>query len=212
MGVTRTAWTAASRIKLRSCEVFRSYSDGVSTERVGAIDDPIWTSGPEAEPRRKLSLLATCGSALLIVAIPLVTSLVRGFDWEAILIGLPFVFFFLVLVQRRLLAPALVSAALALALFAMVEGVNVLRYHSLRLDGPPPRVSWCGREYSTPSFAARDSTLGSELLSRHSTKVLVAPSGTALYAGSACNPNVGQTLIFAPTSTGALVYSLEGGP
>ena len=155
-----------------------SYAADMAAKRVGAIDDPIWLTPPEELSRRALSRVVIWESVMTLILVPLVWYFVRGLDWEAAVYAAPIVLALLVLFQRRWLVPVLLSLALAPGLLVMVEAANVVGHHTLRLNGPPPALAWCGRTYSNPTLASAASPLANEVLTSHRVKALTTPSGT----------------------------------
>ena len=97
--------------------------------------------------------------------------------------------------------------------FAALEAVNLLGFHMLSLDGPPPRLHWCGRDYvlGSPSWPGPATPEGSN----GERVVLLTPSGAAIYSDRGCTPQrlSVPTLLFTPTGASTwLAYGLEGGP
>jgi hypothetical protein len=184
----------------------------VARVRVGGIDDPIWsTPGPAAAPRRRMGAWRLTVSLLALPGLPLLAVLVRGFDWVDLVAGVAAGVGVLAVVHHRVVGPVALGVLLLVPAFGALEAVNRLEFHTFSLDGPPPKLHWCGRDYQLGNrlWPAPPPVIGSQ----GERVVLVSPSGSAILSGFACTRNTEPTLLFTPVGPSAWVaYGLDGGP
>jgi hypothetical protein len=187
-------------------------------ERVGQIDDPVWTdpsSSPAQRPSRQLRGLHV---AIVLGGIVLVAAAVialTGFDLAGVLVATGLIAVLVAAASRRIGAVTLV---VVLALFLGVgslEAVNAVRFHTLDLLGPPPRVPWCGRTYElVPGTVEPSGLLGRRAYAAMAGSVaVVTPAGTVVYSPHACGAGVVPTVLMAAAPGGGWIeYVLLGGP
>jgi hypothetical protein len=158
----------------------------------------IWDRIPR--PRRWTSLL-------VIVGVPAVAVIVRGFCWEAFAIALPVVALLLapLLVERRIWFVAVVGH--------MVLGLLVLSGWSMSQSGTvdlftqsPPRLTLCGRFYAQEGAPVARPT--QPVATATNRELGVTISGNAIL-GTGCDTTV---LWVQSTATTYQAYDLEGGP
>lgn len=184
----------------------------VST-RMGGLDDPIWSADAGQAPRRQMGRWRVLASLVAILGLPGLAVLVHGFDWVSLVGGLAAGAVVFAVMHRKVAGPVVFGALLLVPSFAALEAVNVLKFDTLSLDGPPPTLHWCGRDYvlGSRTFPGPDTPPRSQ----RERVVLITPSGAAVYSGASCSPaHMGvPTLLFTPTGHSTWrAYGLQGGP
>lgn len=185
----------------------------MASARVGGIDDPIWSPDTGQAPRHHMRTWRIFASLVAIPGLPGVAVLVHGFDWVSLVGGLVAGTVVFAVVHRKVTGPLVFGALLLVPSFAALEAVNVLEFDTLSLDGPPPTLHWCGRDYvlGSRTFPRPDTPPGSQ----SDRVVLLTPSGATVYSGAGCTPAQAgvPTLLFTPTGPSAWrAYGLQGGP
>lgn len=185
----------------------------VASAQVGGIDDRIWSEDTGQAPRHHMGMWRVLVSLVAIPGLPVLAVLVHGFDWVSLVGGVVAGTVAFALVHRPVTGPLVFGAVLLVLSFAALEAVNVLEFHTLSLDGPPPTLHWCGRDYvlGSRTFPRPDTPPES----RNDRVVLLTPSGAAVYSGIGCAPAQAgvPTLLFTPTGPSTWhAYGLQGGP
>jgi hypothetical protein len=149
-----------------------------------------------------------CGGVAAAVWLALAVTV--GWTWIAMAAGVAA----MALAAVGLRLPARASAAavvlVAVGAFASLEAYNRLAYDTLSLSGPPPAISWGGREYRT--FSTADPTVRPRTVG-HVRQVGVTPSDTPYFASSACATVHVCGVIFVKAPHGRMyAYDLQGSP
>ncbi len=185
----------------------------MASTRVGGIDDLIWSAETPQTPRHQMATWRVLASLAAVPGLPGLAVLIHGFDWVSVVVGLSASTVVFAVLHRKVAGPLVFGALLLVPTFSALEAVNFLEFHTLSLDGPPPTLHWCGRDYvlGSRTFPRPDTPPGSQ----SDRVVLLTPSGAAVYSGTGCSPShVGvPTLLFTPTGPSTWnAYGLQGGP
>ena len=146
-----------------------------------------------------------------VPGLPVLAVLVDGFDWVSLVAGVTAGSVLLAVVHRRVAGPVAFGLPLLVPSFAALESMTLGRFHTLGLDGPPPRLHWCGRDYllGSRSWPAPPRPPGSQ----DERVVLVTPSGVTVFSAFGCTPQRVPTLLFTPVGRSTwFAYGLQGGP